>query len=134
MRNFLTVMLLTVFANAVLSSSKPAWAVGCVESDLPCLRLRLLNAEEDNDRLKLQLEGKDKLIKISEEQLRILTEQNQTLGKTAQSALAAAQVVLPKWYEHPLFWGGIGLLLGVALTVTVGVVVSRAWPPSQPAP
>jgi hypothetical protein len=132
MRNFLTVMLLTVFASAVLSS-KPAWA-SCAEGDLPCLRLRLLNAEEDNDRLKLQLEGMDKLFKISEEQLRILTEQNTALGKAAQAALASAQSVLPKWYEHPMFWGSIGLVLGVILTVTVGVVVSRAWPPSQPAP
>lgn len=130
----LTRILLICFVSAVLSSDAKAAGAPCPEADLPCLRLRLLNAEEGNDRLKLQLEGKDIILKISEEQLSILSAQNQAFAKAATGALAAANQQLRLWYESPVLWAGIGVLLGTVLTVLVGVVVSRTWHVPQPVP
>lgn len=128
----LTKILLICFVSAVISSNATAAPLACDSEDLPCIRRLLLNSEEVNDQLKLQLDGKDKLIKLSEEQLQILTTQNQALGKAASQALAVAQGQLRPWYESPVLWTGIGLVVGVVLTVAVGAVVARSWQPVTP--
>lgn len=132
MRKNLIRMLLIVCVNGALSSNSSAAGAPCDADDLPCIRRKLDLAEDDKERLKLQLEGKDKIIALSEAQLKIALEQNRSLQQAAEAALAAASKAGPKWYEHPALWVTVGLVVGTVVTVSVGAVVSRSWPAPAP--
>lgn len=121
----LTASLPPKYASAT-TEIKPAVAVACVEDDLPCLRLTLLNKQDEvislGKRIGLreqQIQLLQQTVDMGREQLAIALSSNKTL-------LDAANKLVPHWYESPWLWFGIGVFIGGGLVVLTAFAVSQA--------
>lgn len=122
----MTVCVLTALSshNRVFAA-EIATAEACGETDLVCIRLVLLQKQDEvlslGKRIGLvnhQVELLKQTVDMVREQLVIALDSNKTL-------LEAANKLVPHWYESPWLWFGIGVFIGGGLVVLTAFAVSQ---------
>lgn len=111
------------FVLAAISSSNALAAPPCDANDAPCLRLKLLEADERIQNLERQIELHKQLFAIREQQITLLNTQNDALYAALEKSL---KLTNRAWYEHPALWTAIGITLGTGFTVLGGYAVAQA--------
>ena len=111
----------------IVAAAVPVVAVAeaCGESDLSCIRLLLLQKQDEvlsfGKRVGLvnqQVELLKQTVDMVNEQLVIALSSNKTL-------LEAANKLVPHWYQSPLLWFGIGVFIGGGLVVLTAYAVAQ---------
>jgi hypothetical protein len=116
-----------VCAITVLSSNLcTAAADPCDQDDASCLRLKLLDAHDELASLGKILGLKDHQIRLLQEGQDLILGQRNLAQSALQSMTQAASQLKPHWYEHPILWLGIGVVLGIGLTVLAGWAIGQA--------
>lgn len=110
--------------NPIHASAAPAVAdavaLKCGDDDLLCFRAMLLDKQDEVVSLGRQLRFRKQEVELLEESVKLVAEQRDLLASSAKTLSAAAEKLIPHWYQFPVLWGLVGLFVGaaaVALTV-----------------
>jgi hypothetical protein len=102
-------------------------AQACELEDAACWRTMALEqverAERAEQRANLEASARDIVEKM-------IAEETKRADRWKETAIAVAPKQ-PMFWESPMFWGGIGLLVGAAATIGVVYGVAPAFRPAQ---
>jgi len=112
--------MIALFLTLSLASIEPAYK--CKMDDAACWRIAALAQEERAERAEFKLRLETSAREVAE---RMTVEEIKRGDRWMATAMAVAPKA-PAFYETPTFWGGIGVVVGVAATVAVVYAVSPA--------
>lgn len=95
---------------AVLLSFIMATSAPCADTDLPCVKRLLL--EKTEEALSLGRE-----LGLTQKQAEILTKQVTALESALNVSAQALEANRARWYRSPELWLGVGVIVGISLTV-----------------
>lgn len=112
------------------ASPFPAYATPCSETApdyTHCLEKLVLSHDDSLTYQKQRVDLLEQRLLLKDEQLNILKEDRKQLADALGGTRDALSSAGPKWYDSPILWLGVGLFLGSAVTIGVGVAASQAW-------
>lgn len=94
----------------------------CALDDARCWRTAALNQEERAERAEARLDLERSMREVTERMVKEERERGDRWKKTAMEVAPKA----PAFYETPMFWGSVGVAVGVVATVAVAFAVKPA--------
>lgn len=92
-----------------------------------CLERLALTQDNELKYQAQQLTLLQQRLELKTEQLQLVQVDRKQLADALVGTRDTVAALGPKWYDSPILWLGIGLFLGSAVTIGVGVAASQAW-------
>lgn len=113
--------MIALILTTALSAADP-YAYKCAFEDTACWREAALKQEERAERAEARLKLETSAREVAE---RMVAEEIKRGDRWKETAMAVAPKA-PAFYETPIFWGSVGVAVGVAATVAVAYAVKPA--------